>query len=106
MIAPDPMALVLTALILAFSAVAGMGAVRKLIEVYEAKHELKHGSAGFLRMIGGWSWIGVWLLVTWFLATVMGDWHHSGDLEGAVDRSMVRLYVMMEIIAALMEQDN
>ncbi|MBN7786679.1 hypothetical protein JYP51_17255 [Ponticoccus gilvus] len=100
------MALILTALTLALSALLSTGAVRKMIEVYEAKHELKQGSAGFFRMISGWSRIGFWLLITWFIATVLGDWHRTDDLAGAIDRAQLRLYLMMEILAALAESDS
>ncbi|ETA51614.1 hypothetical protein [Ponticoccus alexandrii] len=100
------MALLFTALLLLLAALVGTGTVRKMIEVYEAKHELKQGSAGFFRMIRGWSRIGFWLLITWFLASVMGDWHRTDDLGGAIDRAQLRLYVMMEILAALAESDN
>ncbi|MEM7268746.1 MAG: hypothetical protein AAF401_05790 [Pseudomonadota bacterium] len=79
--------------------------MRKLIEVYEAKHELKHGSAGFLRMISGWSIIVIWLLVVWFFATIIGDWGSTGDLDGAVERSMLRLRIIAEIIIAVLESD-
>lgn len=100
------MALLFTALLLLLAALVGTGTVRKMIEVYEAKHELKQGSAGFFRMIRGWSRIGFWLLITWFLASVMGDWHRTDDLGGAIDRAQLRLYVIMEILAALAESDN
>ena len=85
-----------------FAATAiGMARVVKIITVYEAKHELKQGSAGWIRSISGWSMIVVWVLVTWFLATIIGDWFVSGDLEQAFDRSLVRLWVILEILAAL-----
>lgn len=100
------MALLFTALLLLLAALVGTGTVRKMIEVYETKHELKQGSAGFFRMIRGWSRIGFWLLITWFLASVMGDWHRTDDLGGAIDRAQLRLYVIMEILAALAESDN
>ena len=58
----------------------GVAMVRKLIQVHEAKHELKHGSAGFLRTVSGWSMIAIWLMVVWFSATIIGDWGVSGDL--------------------------
>lgn len=99
-------ALFSTALLLAAATWTGIAVVQKLIQVHEARHELKLGSAGFLRMIGGWFWIGIWLLATWFLATICGDWYRSGDLSGAVDRSMLRLYVIMEIAVALSEADG
>ncbi|MDB4198254.1 hypothetical protein N9777_08345 [Ascidiaceihabitans sp.] len=65
----------------------GMLPVLKLIKVYEGHHELKQGSAGWIRRIAGWSMIAFWLMTTWFLATIIGDWGVSGDLQGAVDRS-------------------
>lgn len=96
----------LSALVLiAFGTLVGIPAVRKLIVVYEAKHELKHGSSGFLRSIAGWSIIAFWLMTTWFLATVIGDWGASGDLEGAIARSWLRLRVLLEIAVAIMGED-
>lgn len=83
----------------------GMAPVVKLIKVYEGHHELKQGSAGWLRTIGGWSIIAFWLMTTWFLATIIGDWGVSGDLSGAVDRSWLRLRILLEIAMALAESD-
>jgi len=92
--------------LLAGSSLVGVGPVRKLIQVREAKHELKRGSAGMLRSFSGWSVIAFWLLITLYLATVLGDWLVSGDLGGAVDRSMLRLRIILEILAAIAESDN
>lgn len=89
----------------ALSSFIGMVNVVKLIQVYEAQHELKRGSAGWIRTISGWSFVVLWLLATWFFATIIGDWHISGDLEGAVDRSWVRLQVIMEIAIAVLDSD-
>ncbi len=83
----------------------GIAPVIKIIAVYEAKHELKHGSAGFIRSLSGWAIIAFWLLTTWFLATILGDWATTQDLTGALDRSMVRLRVVLEILAALADSD-
>ena len=83
----------------------GVTMIRKLITVYEAKHELKHGSAGFLRSISGWSLIAFWIMTTWFFATVFGDWAASGDLEGAIDRAWLRLRILLEIAAAISDSD-
>lgn len=91
--------------LVAFATVAGIPAVRKLITVYEAKHELKQGSTGFLRSIGGWSMIAFWLMTTWFVATIIGDWGATGDLDGAIERSWLRLRVLLEIAAAIMSED-
>ena len=79
--------------------------VRKIIQVREAKHELKQGSAGFLRSIGGWSIIFIWFGAIWFLATIIGDWGATGDLAGAWARGEVRLRILLEILAALAESD-
>lgn len=88
-------------LLLAGSAAAGLATVRKLIEIREAKHELKHGSAGFIRTTSGWVFIAVWLALTWFIATILGDWSASGDLQGAIDRGWLRLQILLELLAAL-----
>ena len=82
-----------------------MGPVKKLIAVREAKHELKHGSAGFIRSMSGWAIIAFWLMAAWFFATIIGDWGVSGDLDGAIERSMLRLRILLEIAAALGESD-
>ena len=83
----------------------GVAPVRKIIAVREAKHELKQGSAGFLRSISGWAVIAFWLMATWFCATIIGDWWATGDLEGVVERSWLRLRILLEIAAALAESD-
>ncbi|MEP2889306.1 hypothetical protein [Tateyamaria sp.] len=88
------------------STVVGMSSVKKLITVYEAKHELKQGSAGWIRSIAGWSMIAFWLMTTWFLATIIGDWGVTGDLDGAMNRSWLRLRVLLEIASALASSDN
>ncbi|ASP21949.1 hypothetical protein ANTHELSMS3_03313 [Antarctobacter heliothermus] len=84
----------------------GMGVMRKLVQVHEARHELKQGSAGFLRTIAGWSMIGFWAMATWFFATIIGDWGVSGDLGGAVARSWLRLEILLHIASALSEADS
>ncbi|MCK0150361.1 hypothetical protein MWU54_10030 [Marivita sp. S6314] len=83
------------------STAIGMAQVVKIINVYEANHELKQGSAGWIKTISGWTLVVFWLLITWFLATIIGDWAASGDLEQAIDRSWMRLQIMLEIMAAL-----
>ena len=64
----------------------GMLPVVELIKVYEGQHELKQGSAGWIRTIAGWSMIAFYLMTTWFVATIIGVWDVSGDLQSAVDR--------------------
>ncbi|MEL7114170.1 MAG: hypothetical protein AAGP08_01035 [Pseudomonadota bacterium] len=106
----DPAPWISLAVLFALATLIGMGTVRKLIQVYEAKHELKQGSAGFIRSISGWSLIAFWLMATWFFATIVGDWATSGSLEGALDRAWLRLRILLEIAAAiadsLMDQVN
>lgn len=93
-------------LLFAVSTVIGMANVVKIIAIYEAKHELKQGSAGWIRAISGWSLIVVWVLVTGFLSTIIGDWYISGDIEGAMARAELRLWVMLEVISAVVESDS
>ncbi len=86
--------------------VSGAGMMRKVVQVHEARHELKRGSAGFIRTIAGWSFVGFWGLAVWFCATVIGDWGTSGDLDGAMARSLLRLEILLHIAAALSEADS
>lgn len=88
------------------STLIGVTSVKKLITVYEAKHELKQGSTGWLRSLAGWSMIAFWLMTTWFLATIIGDWGATGDLDGAINRSWLRLRVLLEIASAIASSDN
>ena len=94
--------------ILLFVATAALGGwpIVKLIRVYEAKHELKEGAAGFLRSISGWSFIAFWLMAAWFCATILGDWAVAGDLEAAMERGIWRLRILVEIAIAIAESDG
>ena len=87
--AGGPAPLVWGLLLWALATAIGITPVKKMIHVREARHELRHGSAGWLRGIGGWSIIAFWLIGTWFLATVVGDWAVSGDLGGAMQKNGV-----------------
>lgn len=97
--------LLATLALLALSTAIGIRPVVKLIRVYEARHELRPGSAGRIRSISGWAVIAFWLMATWFFATIIGDWHVTGDLSGAIDRSWLRLRILLEIAAALGDND-
>lgn len=90
---------------MALSTAMGIPMIRKMIIVHEARHELRYGSAGFIRNLAGWSVIGFWLLATWFASTVIGDWGYTGDLDGAIARSWLRLQIVLEIAAALAQSD-
>ena len=91
--------------VLAVGTLLGVYQVRKMIIVAEARHELRQGSAGFLRSLAGWSIIIFWLMTVWFCGTVIGDWYATGDFEGAADRSWLRLRILLEIAAALADAD-
>ena len=96
--------LLLFVLLFIASSAIGVTSVKKMIQVREAKHELKHGSAGFLRSVAGWSFIAFWAMATWFVSTVLGDWQMSGDVEGALEHGALRLRVLVEIAIAMREE--
>jgi hypothetical protein len=104
MILTAPILLSIATLFVSMTAL-GIPQVLRLIRIAEAKHELKLGSASFIRTLAGWSVIAVWIGATWFFATIIGDWAMTGDLAGAVDRGMLRLYVLLEILATLASSD-
>lgn len=93
-----------TAVILFMGAVIGIWPTQKLIRVKEARHDLRQGSAGWLREISGWAIVVAWLLILWFLGTIIGDWAMTGDLNHALERSALRLRIILEIMAALGDQ--
>lgn len=93
-------------LVFAGATMLGVGPVRKVIQIREARHELKQGSAGYLRTLAGWSVIAFWIMATWFAATIIGDWAVSGDLNGAFERSGQRLRILLRIAAAIGSSDN
>ncbi len=97
--------LLATLVLMVVSTAIGMTQVVKMIQISEAKHELKHGSAGFLRSLSGWSIVIFWLMIVWFAATIIGDWGATGDLAGALDRAWLRLRILLEIAAALADSD-
>ena len=79
----------------------GMLPVVKLIRVYE----VPSWAETWIRTITGWSIIFFWLMTTWFVATIIGDWGVSGDLQGAVDRPSLRLRIIIEIAAEIADSD-
>ena len=97
----QPGPIIATLLILCVATAIGSYPIRKLIQVQEAKHELKHGSPGFFRTMSGWIVIALWLAATWFFATIAGDWWSTGDLDGAIERSGRRLELLLRILEAL-----
>lgn len=101
----DPALIASTLVLFILGTALGIWPVVKLIKVYEAKHELKTGSAGAIRTIGGWSVIAFWVAGVWFFATIIGDWGATGDLEGATARAWLRLRILLEILAAIASSD-
>lgn len=93
----------LLAMIVLIGLAAGIGTqpMKKLIQMHEARHELKHGSAGFIRTMSGWFIIVLWLAATWFFASILGDWWAFGDIGAAIERSLLRLELLLHILAAL-----
>lgn len=89
------------AVALALGAIMGVVPTRRLITIREAKHELKQGSASRLREMGGWVFAAMWLLVLWFVGSVVGDWIRLGDLDAALTRSELRLRIVADILLAL-----
>lgn len=76
----------------------GLVPTRRFIEILEAKHELKQGSAGYLRIVARGTMVVLWLAGTWFCATIIADWGVSGDLDGAVARGMRRLEFVLILL--------
>lgn len=79
----------------------GVLPVRKLIQIREAKHELRRGSSGFILSVSGWAFVAFWIMGVWFAATVLGDWATHGDLSAAMDRAALRARILLEIAMAL-----
>lgn len=88
-------------ILLALSSAAGVLGVRKLITVQEARHELKQGSASYLRAIGRWLAVALWLGGTIWVASILGDWHVTGDAEGAWLRGFRRLEILLIVLQAM-----
>ena len=85
----------------ALATALGILPVQKLIQIREAKHELRHGSTGFIVTVSGWAVIAFWIMAVWFAATVLGDWATHGDLSDALDRAALRARILLEIAMAL-----
>ena len=81
----------------------GMIPMVRIIRMAEAWHELKRGSAGFLRAMGGVSLIVIWLVSLWFAGSVLGDWQVMGDLELALEASALRLRILIEVLLTVLE---
>ncbi len=93
--------ILVAAITIGIGAVIGMYPIQKLIQIQEAKHELKQGSASFFRTTVGWMVIVLWLAAVWFVMTIIGDWWATGDLDGAIERSGRRLRLLLTILQAI-----
>ncbi|MEM7508566.1 MAG: hypothetical protein AAF415_17685 [Pseudomonadota bacterium] len=93
--------IVATALLICIAASLGTYPVKKLIQIREAKRELNRGSSGYILTISGWIIIAIWLIATWFFATITGDWWATGDLDGAIERSARRLELILRLLVAI-----
>lgn len=87
------------------SSSTGVLSVQKIIQVIEAKSEMREDSPGFLRAVGGWSMVAIWAVLTLFAGSFIGDWAYTGDLEGATARAASRLEILMHILIAIAESD-
>ncbi|MEL7299794.1 MAG: hypothetical protein AAFM92_05355 [Pseudomonadota bacterium] len=87
--------------LVALGTLLGYLPTRRIIAMREAHHELKRGSASFLRATAGWAIIALWVMALWFGGTIVGDWIRLGDLDAAIARSWLRLRILLEIAAAI-----
>lgn len=101
----SPLPILLCLPLVVISALIGMPMVKKLVQIREARHELKRNSTSYIMGIAGWSVIAFWLMATWFFATILGDWAATDDAAGAVDRSFTRLWVLLQIAAEVAAND-
>jgi hypothetical protein len=91
---------------LASLVLAGVLPVRKVIQIAEARTELKVASPSLFRRLRGWSFIVLWALVTGYSGSFIGDWIKAGDLDGAIDRTLSRLRIVVEILVVIMASDQ
>ena len=92
--------LVAAAVLFAFSTYLGLIPVHRMIQRREARHELRLGSASYLRRMGGLLFVFVWIITVVFLSTILGDWGTTGDLEAALDRASLRLGLLLRFAAS------
>ena len=91
-----------------FSAVALFGLstyfrllpVHRMIQRREAHHELRSGSASYLRRMGDAILFVTWIIVVLCLSSILGDWAVTGDLDAAMDRAGRRAAVLFKLAAS------
>ncbi|WP_298863023.1 hypothetical protein [uncultured Sulfitobacter sp.] len=82
------------------STYVGLIPVHRMIRRREAQHELRAGSASYLRRMGGVVFVMIWVVTVLCLSTILGDWAVTGDLNAALERAGMRTAVMLEIAAS------
>ena len=81
--------------------VSGVHVVRKLTLALEGKYEFKGDSISKRSRLAGFTVFFLWVMfasVNWSFAF---DWFLSGSIEYAYDRLWIKVYVILEILAAL-----
>lgn len=85
----------------AAATIFGMQPIHKIIEMREARHELKQGSAGWIRSLSGWSFVAFWIVGTGAFAGFLADWAQKGDLSMAIAQSGNPLNILSDIAATI-----
>ena len=79
----------------------GLLPIYRLIQMHEARHELRASSASYLRRAGGWIIVAVWLGSVLFCAVFIGDWWITGDHAAAMARAVHRIGLLFQLLASL-----
>lgn len=88
------------AVLFGFSTYLGLIPMHRMIQRREAQHELRSGSASYLRRTGGLLMVAAWLATLFFAATILGDWGFTGDLDAALGRAGERVALMVRLAAS------
>ena len=79
----------------------GLIPIYRLIQMHEARHELRQGSASQLRRAGGWVVVALWLATVMWCAVFLGDWWATGDYIAASDRAWLRIGLLAKLAASV-----
>ena len=93
--------LIAATILFSFSTYLGLIPVHRMIQRREAQHELRWGSASYVRRMGGLFIIFVWVITVIFLSMIIGDWGVTGDLDAALDRAGLRIGLLIKMAASL-----
>jgi hypothetical protein len=97
---------VLAAILVAGFTAVGVLPTRKFFQLLEARFEMQAQSTSLLRSLRGWSFIGIWAVLTWYAGSFTGDWAKTGDLDGALERAGERAEIILQIVVIIMEADS